>query len=186
MLDSCNMVYIPFPVKSIIRRLVLIGLVSLSVPAVPSIGAEPVPEPAQPASSSEPAAPEWAKVEFEPDAYYTSLGLYVALTKSPIPHVGDQSEKELYLTLLSRAYAPRFLVIEGSVNPLPYAGTYIKERHTNFYDEARVTGSFNWIKAVTAGFEEPYAYSVFLGNIVDFGLGDMLQIVGAEIGRAHV
>lgn len=171
MINSCNMMHLAFLMRSLFRRLLLIALVSLSVPAVPSLGAEPVQAPALPASPGEPAAaPEWFKVEFEPDAYYTSLGLYLALTKSPIPHVGNQSEKDLYLTLLSRAYAPRFLVIEGSVNPLPYLGAYIKDRHEDFYDDARVTGSFNWIKAVTAGFEEPYAYSVFLGNVVDFSL----------------
>jgi hypothetical protein len=84
--------------------------------------------------------------------------------------VGEQSEKELYLTLLSRSYTPRFLVIEGSVNPLPYAGTYIKEHDPSFYENAQVTGSFNWVQAVTAGFEEPYAVSAFLGNVVDFSL----------------
>ncbi len=114
--------------------------------------------------------PEWIKIEFEPDAYYTSLGLYLALTDTPIPHVGEKSEQELYLTLLSRAYAPRFLIIEGSVNPLPYLGTYIKEHHPGFYEEAQISGSFNWVQAVTAGFEEPYAVSVFLGNIVDFSI----------------
>ena len=170
MINSCYMVLTAFSMKALLRLLV-IALVSLFVPAIPSLGAEPVPAPAQPASPAEPAAaPEWFKLEFEPDAYYSSLGLYIALTKDPIPHVGNQSEKDLYLTLLSRAYAPRFLVIEGSVNPLPYLGTYIKEHHTDFYDDARVTGSFNWIKAVTAGFEEPYAYSVFLGNVVDFSI----------------
>jgi len=61
-------------------------------------------------------------------------------------------------------------VIEGSVNPLPYAGTSIRKRHESFYEDAQATGSFNWLQAVTAGFEEPYAASVFLGNIVDFSI----------------
>jgi len=165
------MVDVGFFMRSLFRRLFLIAVVSLTVPAVPSFGADPVAAPALPASPVEPAAaPEWVKVEFEPDAYYSSLGLYLALTKSPIPHVGEKSEKDLYLSLLSRAYAPRFLVIEGSVNPLPYAGTYIKERNQNAYDNAQTTGSFNWLQAVTAGFEEPYAVSAFLGNVVDFSL----------------
>jgi hypothetical protein len=165
------MVHAGFLMRSLFRRLFLLVLVSLSVPAALSLGAEPVQPPVLPASPVEPAvAPEWVKVEFEPDAYYTSLGLYLALTKSPIPHVGEKSEKDLYLSLLSRAYAPRFLVIEGSVNPLPYAGTYIKKDHDAFYEDAQITGSFNWVQAVTAGFEEPYAASVFLGNIVDFSI----------------
>ncbi len=135
--------------------------------ALPDIGAEEAP----PAAPSGPAAaPEWFKIEFEPDAYYTSLGLFFALTDTPIPHIGERSEQELYLTLLSRAYAPRFLVIEGSVNPLPYLGTHIKREHPDFYEDAQVSGSFNWVQAVTAGFEEPWALSVFLGKAVDFSI----------------
>jgi hypothetical protein len=165
------MVHAGFLLKSLFRNPLLITLISLSVLGVPSFGAEPVQAPASPDSPVKPAtAPEWVKLEFEPDAYYSSLGLYIALTSDPIPHVGEKSEKDLYLTLLSRAYAPRFLVIEGSVNPLPYAGTYIRERNESFYENAQTTGSFNWLQAVTAGFEEPYAVSVFLGNVVDFSI----------------
>lgn len=121
---------------------------------------------------------KYLSLELEPDAYYTSLDLTAALTTTPIPHVGRQSEKELYLTLLSRAYMPRFLVLEGSVNPLPYAGTYIKKHHPGFYEDAQVTGSFNWVQAVTAGFEEPYALSAFLGNVVDFSVEDRKDTKG--------
>jgi hypothetical protein len=131
----------------------------------------------EPAPASEPK-PQWIKLDFEPDAYYTNLDLTIALTKAPIPHVGEKTEKELYLTLLSRAYAPRFIVFEGSVNPLPYLGTYIKEHHPSFYADAQVSGSFNWVQAVTAGFEEPYALSVFLGNVVDFEVPGNRQIRG--------
>ena len=141
--------------------------------APPAIAAAPTTEPTVSApTDSAPAAPEWVKLEFEPDAYYTSLGLFLALTDTPIPHVGEKSEKELYLTLLSRAYTPRFLVIEGSVNPLPYLGTYIKREDPGFYKDAQISGSFNWVQALTAGFEEPWALSLFLGNVVDFSIPD--------------
>ncbi|MHB8844561.1 MAG: hypothetical protein ACYC7L_07390 [Nitrospirota bacterium] len=150
-------------------RLFLPVLACLVASSADCFGAAAAPE--APSAAEEPAAKEERiKIEFEPDAYYTSLGVYLALTDTAIPHVGEQSEKDLYLTLLSRAYAPRFLIIEGSVNPLPYAGAYIREHHENFYADAQLTGSFNWIQAVTAGFEEPYAVSVFLGNVVDFSL----------------
>jgi hypothetical protein len=138
-----------------------------------------------PASGEEPSAgptPERASLDLELDAYYTNVGLTIALTSTPIPHVGEKTEKELYLTLLSRAYAPRFLVLEGSVNPLPYLGTYIREHHPNFYEDAQVSGSFNWIQAVTAGFEEPYAVSVFLGNVVDFDVPETGEIRGKGYG----
>jgi hypothetical protein len=111
------------------------------------------------------------QVVFEPDAYYTDVDLIIALTKTPLPHLGQKSEAEIYATLLSRAAVlPQFLVLEASVNPMPYFGTYIREHNQDFYGHAQVSGSFNWVKAVTAGFEEPYALSCLAGNVATFDI----------------
>jgi len=118
-------------------------------------------------------------VEFEPDAYYSDIDLTIALTKIPIPHIGEQTEAEIYRTLLSRAaLLPQFLVLEVSVNPMPYFGTYIKREDRDFYDNAQLSRSFNWVKALTAGFEEPYAASVLAGNVVDFDIPGSTDIKG--------
>ncbi|MDA8098023.1 MAG: hypothetical protein M0042_00190, partial [Nitrospiraceae bacterium] len=123
----------------------------LPVTALPSPAEETGPAPSGAIVAAPPAEErEWVRFDFEPDAYYTNLDMTIALTSTAVPHVGEQSEKDLYLTLLSRAYAPRFLVVEGSVNPLPYLGTYIRDRHGNFYDDAQVTGSFNWVTHLKA------------------------------------
>lgn len=100
------------------------------------------------------------KLVVEPDAYYSDIDLIIALTEEPIPQLGEQTESEIYQTLLSRAaILPQFLVLEASVNPLPYFGTYLKEHNPDFYEQGRISGSLNWVKALTAGFEEPYAAS---------------------------
>jgi hypothetical protein len=109
------------------------------------------------------------KLVFEPDAYYSDVDLIFSLTDAPIPHLGELTEMEIYYTLLSRAaLLPQFLVLEASYNPLPNLGVYLKENNRSFYDNARVSGSFNWIKAGTAGFEEPWAFSVLAGNVANF------------------
>ena len=115
---------------------------------------------------------------FEPDAYYSDVDLIIALTDAPLPHLGDKTESEIYRTLMSRSLMPRFLVLEASVNPMPYLGTYIKDHNPEFYNDAKISGSFNWVKALTAGFEEPYAASVFAGNVVDFDVPDNKNIKG--------
>jgi hypothetical protein len=116
------------------------------------------------------------KLVFEPDAYYTNLELLLSLTRDPIPQMGERTEAEIYRTLLSRAAVlPRYIVLEGSVNPLPYLGVWVKRNDPDFYKNARLSGSFNWVQAVTAGFEEPYAVSLLAGNVVGFdiaGSGD--------------
>jgi len=119
------------------------------------------------------------EVVFEPDAYYTNLELIVALTKKPIPHVGEKTETEIYQTLFSRAALfPRYLVFEGSVNPMPYLGVYLKRNERDFYENTQVSGSFNWVKALTAGFEEPYAVSLLAGNVVSFDVSESKEIKG--------
>jgi hypothetical protein len=116
---------------------------------------------------------------FEPDAYYTNVELVIALTQTPIPHVGEKSETEFYQTLLSgAAVLPRYILFEASVNPLPYFGVYLKKNERDFYDNAQLSGSFNWVKALTTGFEEPYAVSMLAGNVISFDVPGNKDIKG--------
>ncbi len=149
------------------------------------------------AGNPAPAASEPFKrfeVEFEPDAYYTYIEFIVSLTKDPIPHVGEKTESGIYRTLLSRAaLLPRYVLFEASINPLPYLGAYIKRNERGFYDDAQISGSFNWVKAVTAGFEEPYAVSLFAGNVVGFDVPGSKEITGNgysgylySVGNYHI
>ncbi len=42
----------------------------------------------------------------------------------------------------------------------------------------RSRGGFNWVKALTAGFEEPYAVSLFAGDVVGFDVPESKEIKG--------
>jgi hypothetical protein len=133
-------------------------------------------EPAPAAPAPRPDAPPveatteaWAPTFlFESGAYYTSAGVYVPLTGEPIPNVGERGEVDIYWVLLPRSPVPRFAVLEASVNPMPCLGLAIRDRERSFYDRAQIDASTNLVRAITAGFEEPWAASLFLGNVVDF------------------
>ena len=107
--------------------------------------------------------------EYELDAYYSNVSLYINLTDEPIPHLGDVSEAEIYSDLLLRSHRPRFMLVEASVYPLPAFGAWFKHDYPETYDDAFVTDNVNLIRVLTAGFEEPYALSLFLGNMVTYG-----------------
>lgn len=107
-------------------------------------------------------------VEYELDAYYSNAGLYVNLTDAPIPDAGEKLEVEVYRDLLFSSFIPRNLVVEAAVFPMPALGVFIKKNFDEIYRKGEISGSFNLIRAVTAGFEEPYALSLFLGNVVRF------------------
>ena len=107
-------------------------------------------------------------IEIELDPYYSAIGVYNSLTGKPIPHLEVKSEVEIYKELITKFYKPRSLIIEASINPLPYAGTLLKKHQPGFYKNMQWTSNMNVIQAVTAGFEEPWALSLFLGNVVSF------------------
>ena len=111
-------------------------------------------------------------VEFELDAYYSNIGLYIPLTEEPIPNVGEKDELEIYKDFLLSPGIPRFAVLEASVNPMPCLGVFIKRNEPDFYEDAKISENFNLIQALTAGFEEPYAFSLFLGDVVSFTKSD--------------
>lgn len=132
--------------------------------------AAPVPPSQSPDGQAPPPEFKWIEPDYELDAYYSNVSLTIALTKEPIPSLGEQEEDELYRFMTYRALLPRFLYLEASVNPLPYTGVSLKKHHPDLYNHAELSGSFNWIKSITAGFEEPWAASVFAGTVVDFDI----------------
>jgi hypothetical protein len=107
------------------------------------------------------------EIVYELDAYYSNIGLFVPLTRSPIPDVSAEGELDVYRHLLRTSWPPRFFLLEASVDPLPVAGVYLKANHPNFYNNADFSGG-NVIESITAGFQEPFALTLFLGNVATF------------------
>lgn len=107
-------------------------------------------------------------IETEFDPYYSNIAAIWPLTAEEIPTVELKNERKIYLDLLTNIFSPRFLLVEASINPLPVLGVYTKNNHRGFYDSADVGDDLNLIQALTEGFEEPYAVSFFIGNVLRF------------------
>jgi hypothetical protein len=120
-----------------------------------------------------PAAPvstDQAEIELttELDAYYSNIGLHIPLTDKAIPDVGESDEIAVYNKLFLNSLTPRFLLLEASLFPMPILGTYLKANNRSFYDSAGFGDDLNLISSVTAGFQEPYSFSLFFGDVVTF------------------
>ncbi len=120
---------------------------------------------------SMPASAE-VSIEYELDPYYSNIGAYVPLTDKPIEEVDLEKEERIYRKILKDALTPKFFLAELSINPLPILGTWLKDNQEDFYDQGEIDDDFNLIQALTEGFEEPYAASFFVGNIIRFKLPD--------------
>jgi hypothetical protein len=135
------------------------------------------------ATPQEPEPPPRPKITllFTGGAYYSNVGLYIPLNGASADSSGERSEAEIYRALLGGALSRQFLVLEASVNPLPCLGVAVHEWMWA-YQKAQVTKDFNLVAALTAGFDEPFALSAFLGNVVDF------QVMGGggQRGRGYL
>lgn len=125
------------------------------------------------------------EIEFEFDPYYSDVSFYLSLTKKPIPFLGEQNELYIYKNLLYDSPLPRFFLLELSVYPLPCLGVYLKKNHSQFYTSANIGEDGNIIQSICTGFEEPYAVSVFLGNVVSFKPKLALQQVQGYEGKGY-
>lgn len=142
-----------------------------------------------------PTTAERVEVGTELDAYYSNVNLYIPLTGESVPNLCDQTEFDIYRYLLARSLVPRFVYLELSANPMPLLGVYLRSNQRHSYDEATVGHDFNLIESITAGFREPYAFSVFFGSLADFVKPGATKIEGknraysgylATIGDQHI
>ena len=98
---------------------------------------------------------------------YLPLSINIPLTKAPIPKLKPLKERDIYGHLLT--HIPRILVLEASTYPLPVVGLALKHWLPEFYDNMELWTNFNLIESVTVSFfEEPWAVSLFFGNVVEF------------------
>lgn len=119
-------------------------------------------------TATKPPVEESSEVEvsWELDPYYTDVGVNIPLTSKPIPTITSDSEADIYRHLIEGSAIPRYMLFELSVYPMPALGTYLKTRQRGFYDQGRIGGGgINLFESVTAGFQEPWAASLFFGNI---------------------
>lgn len=102
---------------------------------------------------------------YELDPYYTDAGFNIPLTHKPIPTISTNSEVVILRDLIKGSLVPQYMLVETSVYPMPLLGTYLKKQTPNLYEQVKLGSNFNIIESLTAGFQEPWALSLFLGNV---------------------
>jgi hypothetical protein len=137
----------------------------------PPAGTFATPAPSSPtAGSAEVAGAEFG---YELDLYYTNVSVEIPLTDQPMPNGGWLSEREVYRRLFKESLRPQLLLLEASVYPMPVLGTHIKEHSPETYDNFTIGGGdLNLLDGLTAGFQEPWAISAFVGSGMKFSRDD--------------
>jgi len=104
---------------------------------------------------------------FKPDLYYTYLSFAKTLTVKKIYQI-EKSEFDLYKKLFFNSLSPQTFLFETFISPLPVVAYYTKTHHKTIYDNFDAGENFNLLNILTAGEEDPWGISLFVGNIVPF------------------
>jgi len=114
----------------------------------------------------------WAETlveyDYELDFYYSNLSIFFDLDPDhEILDASNYSETEIYKELILHTFSPNIFLMEASVHPLAIGGLYFRKNHPKQYEQSQLL-DINLVKTMTAGFEEPYSISFFMGRMVVF------------------
>jgi len=106
--------------------------------------------------------------DYEIDAYYSNVSAFIDLDRdNNITDATNHTETQIYTDLILNTFSPNIFLLEFSVHPMSVGGIYFRKNHEEMYEETKIE-EFNIVKAVTAGYEEPYALSFFIGRMMVF------------------
>lgn len=106
--------------------------------------------------------------DYELDAYYSNVSVFIDLdSEHEITDATSYSEAKIYTDLFLNLLSPNIFLVEASLHPMGVGGLYFRQNYGDMYEKSKVE-NFNLVKAVTAGFEEPYSLSFFVGNMMVF------------------
>lgn len=106
--------------------------------------------------------------DYELDLYYSNVSAFIDLDRDKnITDGTDMSEKQIYSQLLKNSLSPNIFLTELSFHPMSWGGVWYRKHYPERYTKASID-NFNIIKALTAGWEEPYSISFFVGRMLVF------------------
>jgi len=103
--------------------------------------------------------------------YYMDINTTISLSDEKIQTISEKNEFLLYKKLLIGSFVPKFLYLEASLYAMPTIGASWKSLHQESYNAMSIE-DVDLVQMFFAGFEEPYAVSMFLGKVVKFGVDD--------------
>jgi len=100
------------------------------------------------------------------DIYKPYASIYLNMKRLQKPVALQKGEEgEIYLRLGRRLIFPSYLLFQVTGYPLSALSSYLETDYYNTYNRFNIYSDLNILRSVGVGFEEPYAFSLFLGNV---------------------
>jgi len=97
--------------------------------------------------------------------YYYSYYSFILNRKEKIIY-GNPREIKFYLEQFKKSLKPEHILVEFASYPLPYFSHIL--RKSSLYNDFELSENFHLLKSLSAGYEEPWAVTLLLGNIWGF------------------
>ncbi len=103
------------------------------------------------------------------DLYKSYISSFIYLTRrSSTPMFQSSDEVAIYQYLLQRSLGPRYLLAQATFYPVAAISSHLESYEFGQYQRFNFYGS-NLIRMIGSGPQEPYALSLFLGNLCLLG-----------------
>jgi len=119
------------------------------------------------------------------DLYKPFASCFLNLKRHQPPVALQQGEEiDIYKKLGRQIFFPGYLLFQTTAYPLSALSSYLETDYLNSFNKFQLINDINILRSIGAGFEEPYAFSVFLGNILFLAYYDSYQAKRKQSGSA--
>jgi len=119
------------------------------------------------------------------DIYKPFASVFLNLKRHQLPVALQRGEEiDIYKKLGRQIFFPGYLLFQTTAYPLSALSSYLETDHLNSFNKFQLIDDINILRSVGAGFEEPYAFSTFLGNILFLAYYDSSQVKRKQSGSA--
>ena len=105
--------------------------------------------------------------QFTFDIYKTYTSFYLDLRRYDRSYaIQSGQEKLIYNKLISELAVPKFLLIQHTFYPLTSLSSYLETEKPSTFNRFNTIYDINVLRSVSGSYEEPFAWSIFAGNIL--------------------
>jgi hypothetical protein len=106
------------------------------------------------------------------DIYEPYCSIYMNLKRYDRPRIVQPGkEVDIYTNLLRRLTIPKFILFQTSFYQLAALSSYLETDQKRIFNRFNTFYDLNLIRSIGSSYEEPYSFSLLLGNITFLGYG---------------
>ncbi len=126
--------------------------------------------------------------QFSYDIYKPYSQIFINLKRFSSPVVINKGEEfQIYSMLFERMLSPKYVLFQTTFYQMTALSSFLETDHSIIYHRFNSISDINLLRSFGSGYEEPYAFTLFVGNILFLSYGEktnQLQSKKPQAGSA--